>query len=162
MLGTRLRAALSATCFAVVLFGCGGTLSPARRVQEASYELSNAMRFGRMDIAMERVNRAGRDEFVKHHALWGGGIRILDCEVVRISTRDKENADVVMAVSWQRASESEVRATQIAQKWKDYSGEWKLESEERTAGDVGLLGEQVAVIRPPSGQDVQFRTITIR
>jgi hypothetical protein len=76
--------------------------------------------------------------------------------------RDKEHADVSIAVGWQRITESEMRSTQIAQKWNDQRGHWVLETEERTGGDVGLLGEQVAVIRPPSGQDVQFRTITIR
>jgi hypothetical protein len=162
MLGKRFRLALSAACFAVVLFGCGSALTPGQRVQDAAHNLSVAMRFGRMDVAMESVTRAERDQFVKRHARWGTGIRILDCELVGVSIRDKDHADVSLAVGWQRVEESEVRSTQIAQKWKDEKGTWVLASEERASGDVGLLGEHVAVIRPPSGQDVQFRTITIR
>jgi hypothetical protein len=162
MLGKRLRLTLSAACFAVVLFGCGSALTPTQRVQDASHELSSAIRFGRMDLATERVSKDGREQFAKRHAQWGTGIRILDCEVVGLSLRDKEHADVSIVVGWQRITESEMRSTQIAQKWKDQRGTWVLETEERTGGDVGLLGEQVAVIRPQSGQDVQFRTITIR
>jgi hypothetical protein len=162
MLGTRPRFALTAACFAVVLFGCGSALTPARRVQDATQELSSAMRFGRMDLAAQRVSSGERDQFVKRHAQWGAGIRILDCEVVGLAIRDKEHADVSIAVVWQRVMESDMRSTNIAQKWQDHSGQWMLESEERSGGDVGLLGEQVAVIRPPSGQDVQFQTITIR
>jgi hypothetical protein len=162
MLGTRPKRALSAGFFAVALLGCAGALTPTRRVQDATQELSNAVRFGRMDMAMARVSLAGRNQFTKQHAMWGSAIRILDYEVVAMSIRDKENADVAVAVGWQRVAESEMRSTQIAQKWKDQRGNWMLESEERTGGDVGLLGEQVAVIRPAAARDVQFRTITIR
>jgi hypothetical protein len=162
MSGTRHRFARSVATVAIVWAGCTGALTPARRVQDASHELSSAIRFGRMDLALERVSRADREKFTKRHAQWGTGIRILDCEVVGISLRDKEHADVSVALGWQRITESELRSTQIVQKWKDQSGNWVLEGEERTGGDVGLLGEQVAVVRPSSGQDVQFKAITIR
>jgi hypothetical protein len=115
-----------------------------------------------MDLALERVGRADREQFAKRHAQWGTGIRILDCEVVGIAIRDKEHADVSVAVGWQRVTESDLRSTQIVQKWKDQSGNWVLVGEERTGGDVGLLGESVAVVRPAAGQDVQFKAITIR
>jgi len=161
MLGTKPRLRLPAA-FALILFGCGGAFSPAQRVQEAVQDLSVAIRFGRMDKAAQRVSPSERGPFAKRHAHWGNGIRILDCEVLGISMRDKERADVSLGVGWQRVDESDVRATQILQKWKSEEGTWLLHGEERAGGDVGLLGEQVTVIRPPSGQDVQFRTITIR
>jgi hypothetical protein len=162
MPGTRQRFAQPFATFAIVLASCGGALTPARRVQDASHELSSSIRFGRMDLALERVGRAERERFAKRHAQWGTGIRILDCEVVGIAIREKDRADVSVAVGWQRVTESELRSTQIVQKWKDQNGNWVLEGEERTGGDFGLLGEQVAVVRPPSGQDVQFKSITIR
>jgi hypothetical protein len=162
MQGTKPRSALAAAGLAVVVLGCSGALSPARRVQDASNELSDAVRFGRMDLAVGKVSPDERSEFSKRHAEWGTDIRILDSEVVAIKMRDKQHAEVAVAVSWQRNTESELRATQIAQTWADERGNWVLEHEKRAGGDFGLLGENVAVVRPRSGQDVQFRTITIQ
>ena len=158
----RTRPLLCSIAFALVLFGCGGSFSPAQRVQDAVHDLSNAVRFGNMGMAIERVSPSERQPFIKRHARWGTAIRIVDCEVLGIALRDRDRADVTLSVGWQRVEESEMRSTQIAQKWKSEKGNWLLSGEERMGGDVGLLGEQVDVIRPPSGQDAQFRTITIR
>jgi hypothetical protein len=57
--------------------------------------------------------------------------------------------------------ESQLRATRVAQVWRQQDGGWKLTRERRVAGDVGLFGEPVEVLHPPS-PDVHFASQTIR
>jgi hypothetical protein len=130
-------------------------------MQDAANDLTTAVRFGRMDMALERVSRSSRDQFTRQHANWGQGIRIVDCELSGVRVEDKEHASVTLVVSWHRIDESEMRSTRVAQRWQDHRGKWLLESEERTLGDVGLLGEPTTVLRP-SPSRAQFETITIR
>ena len=136
-------------------------MTPLQRMQDAANDLTTATRFGRMDMAMERVSRAGRDEFIRKHAGWGSAVRIADCDLSGLRLLDKEHAAVTLTVSWQRIDESDLRGTQIAQKWRDNNGRWQLESEERIAGDVGLFGEPTTVVRAIQTR-TQFETITIR
>ena len=114
-----------------------------------------------MDLALAQVSRAARAAFVRQHAAWASGVRVLDCELVGFSMRDRHHADIVAQLSWQRADESETRLTQLAQRWTDDHGTWLLETEQRAGGDVGLLGENATAVKPPA-EHVQFRTITIR
>ena len=146
---------------AAALTGCFAPMTPLQRMQDAANDLTTATRFGRMDMAMERVGHATRDEFVRKHAGWGSSIRIADCDLSGLRLLDKEHAAVTLTVSWQRVDESELRGTQIAQKWRDDHGRWLLESEERIAGDVGLFGEPTTVVRATQTR-TQFESITIR
>jgi hypothetical protein len=141
--------------------GCVGHLTPVQRVQEAAQELNGAARFGRMDLAAERVNQNLRAQFLRQHAGWGATVRVVDWELSGLRLRDREHAEVTLTVSWQHVDDSELRATQIAQRWQDHRGAWLLESEQRIGGDVGLLGEPTTVVRPPA-RNLQFETITIR
>ena len=102
-------------------------------MQDAANDLTTATRFGRMDMALERVNRERREEFMRKHAGWGSAIRIADCDLSGLRLLDKEHAAVTLTVSWQRIDETDLRGTQIAQKWQDHHGRWLLESEERIA-----------------------------
>lgn len=146
---------------AVVLAGCLGGYSATERVQEAAQNMNMAARLGRMDIALEGVSADAREAFAKRHAQWGNGIQIVDYEFQGLRMRDKENADVFVAVSWHRLDESEMRMTALVQRWKDHRGTWLLVTEERASGDVGLLGENAVVVKPPR-RDVQFESVTIR
>ncbi|MET0595416.1 MAG: hypothetical protein ABW133_22145 [Polyangiaceae bacterium] len=142
------------------LGGCMAPMSPVQRMQDAANDLTTATRFGRVDMALERVSHAGRDEFLRKHAGWGNSVRIADCDLSSLRLTDKDHATVVLTVSWQRIDESELRGTQITQKWKDHSGRWLLESEERLAGDFGLLGEATTVVHAPPTR-TQFESIVI-
>jgi len=150
---------LAVACAA--LAGCFAPMTPLQRMQDAANDLTTATRFGRMDMAMERVSRASRDEFTRKHAGWGSAIRIADCDLSGLRLLDKDHAAVTLTVSWQRIDESDLRGTQIAQKWRDDHGRWLLDSEERIAGDFGLFGEPTTVVRA-SPTRTQFETITIR
>jgi hypothetical protein len=48
--------------------GCIGNLTPIQRAQDAANEFTTATRFGRMDMALERVSREDREAFVRRHA----------------------------------------------------------------------------------------------
>ena len=124
---------------AFALAGCIGPLTPAQRVQEAAQDMNTAARFGRMDIAFERVSNKGREDFAKRHAAWGSRVRILDYDFQGLALKDQETAEVMVTIGWQRPDESDIRSTTIVQHWKDHRGSWLLESEERGSGDVGLL-----------------------
>ena len=136
-------------------------MTPAQKMQDAANDLTTAMRFSRMDAALERVGNDSRAEFMRKHAAWGGAIRIADCELSGLRFVDEEHAEITITVSWQRIDESDLRGTQIVQRWKSNHGKWLLESEERLAGDVGLLGEATTVVRAAPSR-TQFESITIR
>ena len=152
-------------CLGTLLVGglasCIGNLTPVQRAQDAGNEFTTATRFGRMDVALERVNRDDREKFLRRHAAWGTTVRIVDCDILGVRLTDREHAEVALQVSWHRIDESEMRITHIAQHWRDRKGAWLLDSEERAGGDVGLLGEATTAVRANT-HPVQFETITIR
>lgn len=157
----RFAAGASGIAVAAIMLGCFAPMTPMQRMQDAANDLTTATRFGRMDMALERVSQTTRDEFIRKHAGWGSAIRIADCDLSGLRLVDKEHAAVTLTVSWQRIDESELRGTQIAQKWRDHRGKWLLESEERVAGDIGLFGEPTTVVRAAQTR-TQFESITIR
>ncbi len=141
--------------------GCVANLTPIQRAQDAANDFTTAARFGRMDIALERVSHEDRVRFAERHAAWGSTVRVVDCDILGVRLTDRTHAEVALAVSWQRVDESEMRVTQIAQHWGDHKGAWLLDSEQRASGDVGLLGEKTVVFRPDA-RSVQFESTTIR
>jgi hypothetical protein len=152
-----------AWCLAIgaTLVGCFAPMSPMQRMHDAANELTTSTRFGRMDMALARVSQPSRDEFIRKRAGWGNAIRIADCDLSGLRFLDKENAAVTLTVSWQRMDETELRGTQVVQKWRDQRGRWLLESEERIAGDIGLFGEPTTVVRATQSR-TQFESIIIR
>lgn len=140
---------------------CMAGMTPAQKVQDAANDYATAVRFGRMDIAADQVGKDAHGAFLRQHAAWGNTLRVLDCELLAMRMREKDLAEVMLSVSWQRVDEAETRVTQVAQRWKNEGAGWRLASEERSRGDVGLLGEPVTMVPAPAGP-AQFRTITIR
>ncbi|HNS98625.1 MAG TPA: hypothetical protein PKL73_16850 [Polyangiaceae bacterium] len=141
--------------------GCMGQTKMAK-LQEAASDLNMATRFGRMDVATERVSPKDLEGFARRHAAWGGSIRIVDVEYRGIQIVDDNTAVVFVAVGWQQPDDPNLRVTQLAQQWEYGQGGWKLKDETRNAGDVGLLGETTEYLRPESRPDVHYPSITIR
>jgi hypothetical protein len=121
----------------------------AQRLSEAAYEFNTAARWGRMDLASERVREVARDEFTRQHKAWGKSIRIVDIELGGMSIRKDGDADVFITVSWQHGADTTMRSTDVAQRWTSTRGEWSMISEEEKGGDKGLIGE----VEPPKGED---------
>jgi hypothetical protein len=158
-----MQKALFALASVLVLAGCPAMhQAPPARAQEAATELNLNAKFGRMELAAERVSPKARDTFFEHRKSWGGKIRVADYELQGLKMQGETDADVFVRVSWFRIDEGDLRGTTVRQKWHDFKGDWKLIEETRSEGDVGLLGEPIERVAPPSGpRHAQFPTIRI-
>jgi hypothetical protein len=133
----------------------------SERATDAAREANVAARFGRIDIAAGSTTPAAREAFLKRRATWGGDIRIVDVELGGLSMPDSDHAIFEVDYAWMRMDEDSLRSTRVTQRWTSSKGSWVLESEKRAAGDVGLFGEHVEVLRPKQ-RDAQFVTKVIR
>ena len=131
--------------------GCPAPLAREARAQDAAQELNLHTRFGRLGVAIDSVQPDKREEFTRTHQAWGNTIRVSDSEMAGMKLTTPEDAEFAVRVAWFRPSEQELRVTTIRQKWHDNKGSWQLVSEEREAGDRGLLADDA----PPSPGDGQ-------
>ena len=146
--------------------GCLSQPAGVAKAQEIANEANLNARFGRIEIAAEQVAPAYRTPFARNHAGWGTKVRVVDSEMVGIRSVNEAQteADVAVRVNWFRPENQELRSTLLRQKWKSLSGDWKLVSEERADGDIGLLGERIEKVSAPHEDDLRpakFRTIKI-
>ncbi|MES1173799.1 MAG: hypothetical protein ABUL62_05670 [Myxococcales bacterium] len=144
--------------------GLGACMMPppaSEKATDAARELNLAARFGRIDIAAGQAASEERANFIQRRTMWGGMIRVVDVELAGMSMPDSDHAVFQVDYSWMRADEDTLRTTRISQRWSSLKGAWALESEKRVAGDVGLFGEHVDVLRP-ARHDTQFATKVIR
>ena len=135
--------------------------SASEKASEAARELNLSARFGNMDAAAAKAASEVRADFMQRHAQWGGEIRIVDVELGGMNMPDSDHAVFDVNYSWMRSNESTLRVTRVTQRWTSLKGAWSLESEKRAAGDMGLFGEHVDVLRPVQ-RDTQFATKVIR
>jgi hypothetical protein len=152
------------------LVSCVVPPNSSQRLTEAAMELNTATRFGRMDVALERVGAKAREDFLRRHAEWGTRLRVVDVEFGGFDLVKRDEADVFLDVLWLRSDEATVRATRIAQRWRDDRGRWELVREERKDGATGLLGDTPPVKKdagepsgatadPPAGLSLHTRVI---
>lgn len=135
-----------------------GSLASA---QEAASELNLNARFGRTEIAMDRVALDARDEFSAHHKGWGTTVRVADVELAGMQMHTEHDVEVLVHVSWYRPEEQELRSTTLKQGWREKNG-WQLVAEKRVEGDVGLLGEPVVFMAPAETRaPAQFPTVRL-
>jgi hypothetical protein len=146
----------------VALAACMGQSRPAR-AQEAASDMNTHIRFGRVELAGEKVDTSYRNKFVERRRQWGQGIRLGDTEISAIRMVGEDRAETNVSVSWYRVDEGELHSTKIKQIWKDFKGDWRLIEEERVDGDVGLLGEPVPerVRSKEAPKNAQFPTIRL-
>ena len=149
----RMRSVLATAAATLSMFalGCplGGQSKPAR-AQEAALELNMNARFGRMEIAAERVAPKARDAFFDRRKGWGGTIRVADYDLTGLRMQGEDDAETFVKVAWYRANQPDLRVTTLKQKWHDFKGDWKLTEEQRLDGDVGLLGEATPAAPVPA------------
>ena len=155
---------LTASALALGSVGCGlvGQSKPAM-AQEAALELNLNARFGRMELAAERVAPKARAPFFDRRRAWGGSVRIADYDMTGLKMTGEDDAETFVKIAWYRANEGDLRVTTLKQKWhSDAKGDWKLTEEQRLEGDLGLLGEPPVPIAATAGEQPkrsQFPTI---
>lgn len=135
--------------------------SASEKASDAARELNLSARFGNMDVAAKKASSEARADFIQRHALWGSQIRIVDVELAGMNMPDSDHAVFQVDYSWMRNDESTMRTTRVMQRWSSLGGAWAMESERREAGDMGLFGEHVEVLRPAQ-RNAQFATKVIR
>ncbi|MBX3208357.1 MAG: hypothetical protein KF764_25150 [Labilithrix sp.] len=148
----------------LVLLGCPvGHQSPPARAQEAATELNLNTRFGRMEMATERVAPAARDAFLARRRAWGGNVRVADYELAGFQMKGENDAEMLVKVAWYRIDQGDLRVTMLKQKWHDFKGDWRLVDETRADGDVGLIGEPAPPGDPAKAgaKRAQFPTIRL-
>ena len=144
------------------IVGCGVAPTTMGKLQEASQELNQNARFGRMELAIEQVSAKRRDEWVRQHKGWGSSVRIADVETAGIRLTGEFEARVSVKIAWFRPEEQDLRVTTLAQTWKDVSGGWQLVSESKLDGDAGLLGDAPLPSELPTTRRAKAEFPTIR
>lgn len=148
----------------LVLLGCPGHQSPPARAQEAATELNLNTRFGRMELAAERVAPTAREAFLSRRKAWGANVRVADYELAGFQMKGDADAEMLVKVAWYRIDEGDLRVTMLKQKWHDFKGDWRLIDESRADGDVGLIGEAAPPADPgkaAGARRAQFPTIRL-
>lgn len=148
----------------LALAACLTQTAGASRAQEAANEFNLQTRFGRMEIATEKLAPGSREELLRHRVGWGTRIRLGDVETAGIRMMGKENAEaeVAVKVSWYRQDEGELHVTVLKQKWRDFQGDWRLYAEERSDGDLGLIGETMKRdVERAEARPAQFPTVKL-
>jgi hypothetical protein len=158
---TRPRAALAALALGTA--ACSASMGPKAKLDEAVQDYNTAARFGRLDIARERVASIARVGFAKRHALWGSDVRVVDVEMGSVEKSSNSEVTLLVAYSWFRPNEGTLRTTTVRQTWKTeaFAEGWTLQTEERASGDVGLLGEPPVSVLAPKKSEAHFQTLVI-
>jgi hypothetical protein len=130
-----------ATLFLAVLGGCGANRSSTDKLLDAAHEHNGAVRFGRMDIALDHVSASTKSEWLRRRAAWKNNVRIIDVELEGMQLVAMGVATVQVRVAWQHVDEADVRSTEVLQKWQSKDGPWQIVGEDCTGGDLTLLVE---------------------
>ena len=110
----------------------------------------------------DRIAPELRQEYGARHRGWGGDVRLVDVELAGSAPRGEHDVDIRVRVSWYLSRDEELRSTTLEQGWRDEPGGWRLVSERRVEGDVGLLGEQIVYEAPSVPRPAaQFPTIRL-
>jgi len=150
-------------CVLPLLGGCHLTSqSRPARAHEAALDLNLNARFGRMQLVTGRVAPSMRKTFFETRKGWGSEVRVADYDMAALTMKGSDEAESIVKVTWYHVSESDVHTTTLKQSWRDVQGTWQLVAEERSEGDVGLLGEKRSESNQPSApqsKNVHFPTI---
>ncbi len=148
---TSSRSVRRTFCFALfvaVLGGCMANRSSTDKLLDAAHEHNGAVRFGRMDIALDHVSVASKSEWLRRRATWKNDVRIIDVELEGMTLETNNAANVQVRVAWQRIDEADMRTTEVVQKWRANNGPWQLVNEDCTGGDTTLLAEPPKADKP--------------
>lgn len=124
-----------------LLAGClFQSLSPTRQLSDQVYSLNDETRWGRVDLAAQRVMPAYRVSFVASRRDWGRDVAIADTEVsALVLAQDGNSATSTVEISWYDQRSMVLRGTVLRQRWAKTDAGFLLEEETVFAGDDTLL-----------------------
>jgi hypothetical protein len=109
-------------------------------LSDAVHDMVDETRWGRADLAADRVAPAFRARFVRAHAGWGERIEIADLDVGAMRmARDEESATAVLTVQWYALDTMDLATTRVRQRWTRNGNHFVLAGETILAGDPRLL-----------------------
>ena len=114
--------------------------SSMTRLSDSVNGLSDETRWGRSELAADRVAPSFRVAFNDAHHRWGRDIQIADCDIDRMQLApDSDSASVVIVISWYDMHTMELNSTRVRQSWKKKGNFFTLQSEEVIEGNAALL-----------------------
>lgn len=136
------RHAVLPVALAGILAGCMmiDSISPEVRLGDQVHALNDEVRWGRVDLAAQRVATAHRADFVARHRAWGNEVRVADADVTNMvmAAGEGECASYV-SYSWIDERTMELRSTTVRQLWRSEGEGFVLTREEIVGGDESLL-----------------------
>ncbi len=136
------------------LLGSGcllANVSTAEKLREAVEGTNSQARWGRLDLAAQRVHPLYREAWAEVRKEWGEELQIAGSEVASLQLdADQDGATSQVEVEWYRFDTMTLRHSTIEQRWERVEGSFALLSEEIVDGDEGLLAELPA--EEPEGE----------
>jgi hypothetical protein len=125
------------TAAAAVFLVAGAGCAHAPRGQplmEAVRAYNDGVRWERFAVAASAVPARERDAFLDEREILAEDLNITDYEVVRVSDRGVDAAEVQVKVTWYRDSEGTVHETWARQAWERRGKAWRIVGERRVRG----------------------------
>ncbi|MBW2460414.1 MAG: hypothetical protein JRH11_02125 [Deltaproteobacteria bacterium] len=116
-------------------------MSPATKLRDSVEAGNEGARWGRMDIAYERIAPEYVRDYARRHYDWGDGIQMADLDILRLEmAEDEDSANVTVAFGWYDYDTMILHRTVVRQKWRSTgSGYFVLFEEEIIDGSDQLL-----------------------
>ncbi|RLB49956.1 MAG: hypothetical protein DRJ42_19935, partial [Deltaproteobacteria bacterium] len=116
-------------------------MSPATKLRDSVEAGNEGARWGRMDIAYERIAPEYVRDYSRRHYDWGDGIQMADLDILRLEmAEDEDSATVTVAFGWYDYDTMNLHRTVVRQKWRSTgSGYFVLFEEEVIDGSDQLL-----------------------
>lgn len=116
------------------------SISPQVRLGDQVHQLNDEIRWGRVDLAAQRVAASHRRQFVQSHRGWGANIHVADADVTNmdLGLPDGRAASYV-TYSWFDERAMELQSTTVRQLWVGEGEGYVLVGEEVIGGEASLL-----------------------
>lgn len=132
---------LAALIAATLMSGCLlQNMSAQERLRDSVVGFNDEMRWGRQDLAIQRVAPEARAEFSARHHAWGRDIQIADSEIVNVTVgHEGEDAASYVTIQWYRQNSTLLATTTLRQTWERTMGSYAMTGEEVHEGEESLI-----------------------
>lgn len=132
--------------------------SAAARLGDSVYDLAEETRWGRTQLAAERVMPSYRDDFIASRRRWGRDFQIGDCDIQHMQlAEDHDSASVVVVFNWYDRRTMGANETTVRQEWLREGRVFVLKTEEVLDGNPALL----AIPPRPPAETASTTTSTV-